>query len=175
MLTPPTPNLGKRWGVFCVSLFHNSRLFIKVRLDKSCGWLDCSDGDTFGVDGTHQEGGQRTGVFCLLRHWRVAGQPSAGGGRLCMPFTTVLVLVQGGNTFTHWLWFSKCDGLWRIRIWRKAHGVKPRQYFGPLLGISDSHWRDFASGGLVEMRCRCPVRSSAVEACKWIDTRSFVL
>lgn len=93
-VTPPTPNLGKRWGVFCVSLFHNSRLFIKVRLDKSW-WLDCSDGDTFGVDGTHQEGGQRTGVFCLLRHWRVAGQPSAGGWRLCMPFTTVLVLVQG--------------------------------------------------------------------------------
>lgn len=28
-------------------------------------------------------------------------------------------------------------------------------------------------GWLVEMRC--PVRSSAVEVCKWMDTRSFVL
>lgn len=130
----------------CFVVSQLSALHKKVRLDKSCGWLDCSDGDTFGVDVLIKKAGSGQGCFVCCAIGALPGNQVPGGGRLCMLFTTGVVLVQGGNTFTHWLWLSMSDGLWRIRTWRKAHGVKPRQYFGPLLGISDaSFWRDFAS------------------------------
>ncbi len=158
-------------------MFHNSRLFIKVRLDKSCGWLDCSDGDTFGVDGTHQEGGQQTGVFCLLRHWRVAGQPSAGVGVCACLLPRCSYSYRGeihsliGSGFRGVMDYGESG--FGARHMALSHVNILGHCWGYLIVSREISLR----GWLVEMRWRCValcahLLSKGVSG--WMDTRSFV-